>query len=613
MNNGKNTDIGLFDADSFWSLDSLLPPSDKKKAAVPQSSEITLTDFEIAGDKTEGHGEIIPKRDTADFTQTNTFRSHYEPITKSVSSRPKNGSGENPSFDTWLEGRRTQEKEENAYGKRTVLEYFPNGKFIKKVTVSEETGLRIGGERFITDGRRLLGLSGKFNGNVPLESFYPQYSQLNTQQKACYIGFRTEVQSGRFPEVSRAYIYLYLYELINFPTPSAAERAETIASLISGYSGCDERLFSDMCNWLCDLCLIHQLEIPKSIYGDVLSRVLASTKFKDVFIDGQEQKNTPSLAFMLSASSYDYKKSRFYHDYSEYYDKYIPQAVSSELERLSEKDSRFSDVGAQSCVFSHESYFGAFCTGAMRRTITLEMRSATRDENVKRTVTDMVKYAENRLRSMLMIKPRLTVVYLPIPIREGIKGFFSELAPILPKKQEKIRRDNSEEVPEYEKYYEPIESGISEDTAREIEQQSWSITDKLVSAFDNEESTPSHSLEENVSTPYTTLISKENTHTSPTKINITDSPKSHDPNSASDDKDRFFTAALDALLRNDSEAFKALAKEKGMFPSAFADRINEIAYDEIGDSVIAETDGKYFIIEDYIEDASDIVSRSGNA
>ena len=64
MEKGKNTENGLFDADDFWSLDSLLPPNEKKKPTnMVSNPAVSLHDFEIEGDALHQGGEKIPKRE----------------------------------------------------------------------------------------------------------------------------------------------------------------------------------------------------------------------------------------------------------------------------------------------------------------------------------------------------------------------------------------------------------------------------------------------------------------------------------------------------------------------------------------------------------------------
>lgn len=587
----KNTESSVSEADDFWSLDSLLPPKKGEGAVTPSFGDISFADIEIENGGADKRGEVIPPRTDAPNGER-----------LSGGARAPTETGDRiTDFEKWLLERQERERKRELYGKKTVLEYSPGGRRIKKVTVSEETGRRAGGERFISDGQALLGLSGSFSENVPFESFYPQYSQLTAEQRACYIGFRTEVKSGRYPSVSRSYIYLYLYELINFASRSPNERAEAIASLIAGYPDADERLFSDMCDWLTDMCLIYGIKIPSVIYGDVFERVLRCARIKEVFLDLAEGECDETLAFMLAASKYDYKKSKFYPEFKEYYDKYIPAAVCAELRRLATVDPRFSDTGRKTCTVTRESYFGAFCTSAARRTVSVELRCMTEDETVRKTVSDAVKYAENRLRVELMIKPRLSVIYLPVSVREGIKSYFNVRTDEFPKKRRASAPVAARETPEYEKLYEPKETGISEETARRIEAESWKITERLVASLDNEENacTPPELSDENEVESEPKARKSEDCDFKDTKEIV----------AGENDAEGRYISALSALISGDGERFKSLARESGTLPTAFADMINEFFFELIGDSLISSDGDGFSIIADYAEDAKAAVNE----
>ncbi len=677
INNEKNS---LSDTDDFWSFDSLLPPKEKN-INFNSENNISLVDFEIDGEILK-NGEKIPpkeeqKKQTTQNTEYKSLQTENKSLDSSLNSLKKEHSGSESSvfknedsksgvrfsitkdqgpskfcpitekqsqkqgkisFEKWLEYRKEFEKNKYTYGKKILLEYNPGGRFIKKVTISTETHQRISGERFINDSRRLINLKASFNGNIPFESFFPQYSQLDSKQTQCYIGFRTEVQSGRFPYVSRSYIYLYLYEIINSVSLDGQKKADLIASLICGYPQIDDKLFADMCNWLTDVCLIYRAEVPKIIFGSVFQRVIERSSMKEFFFDQSKTPENENLAFIMDACRYNYKKSKFYPEYSEYYDDLIPKAVSAEIEKLSKVDSRFSENEKDLCKITRESYFGAFCTSAVKRTITVEERSVTVDEAVKRTVSDMVKYAENCLRAELMIKPRLTVIYLPVAVRDGIKAFFNEHSHMLPKPGEsnKVKKPIYTEIPEYEKLYEPKDKGISDKTADEIEQESWNLTERLITAFDQVTSEDEESKDtvqnnnfklpvsskDNIYLSYSDTESTKHMHVVPsseksnphdTSANVENTFKTNPDKEKnklnSGEEEKTFISALESLLSEDLSSFRFLAEKNGYFEEAFADMINEFFFDIFGDSVIESDGEKSTLIKDYIDDIKEIVEK----
>lgn len=568
------TDKKNFDEnDSFWSLDSMLPPKSKPSNYSPVShNDVSVSEIEIPGEL-KPKGEPIP-------------RQKYPPITAETKKAL--------SFDAWLSQRREFEKTRYTAGKELLLSYEPENPLIKSVRISADKHHRPTSERFLTDGMRHAIKEAVFSENIPFDSIYPQYAVLNDAQLECFIGFRTEVKNGRFPRIDRAYIYLLLYEIINLTEIySPSDRADMISSLIVGYPDCEERLFADMCNWLCDVCLIYHLPVPEKIFGDCYQRVLKLASVKEFYMhrpgaNGEDKM----LSILFTAGRYNYKTCKFYPQFREYYDRHIESSCCEALKLVSEKGSLLSGYEKDVCTLTHESYFGALCISAVRRTVEVECYCLTRSESVKKTVTDIVKYSENCLRSRLGIKQRMTVNTLSLDIKNFLKAYYTENMPYMnvgskPRRKRELRDIN--EIPEYEKLYEPLSSGLDLDSASEIERSSWDITERLVTAFEDEETTPliAPATEEKSANEDETISSETSQNTNITSASL---------------------SALRALLAEDMSLFGDLAKQNNMLPSAFADKINEELFDIIGDSVIENDGFEIKLSEFYREDIEDIVN-----
>ncbi len=536
----------LDDKDEFWSLDSMLPPK-KSEPLAKRSFDVTATEIELDGASSD-----------------NTVRA------------------QKLDFSSWLANREKNRSEK----KEAITVYEPKNPLIKSVTVRRELGRQGSVERFIAYGTALFDAEGAFECNVPFSSVYPQYALMTEEQKGCYIGFRSEVRQGRYPAVDSSYIYLYLYELINLSELLCpAERAEQIARLMCGYPECDDKLFADMCSWLADICLINELEIPSVIYGKIHPRVLKKARVKELFVKYNDVAEKREIYRLMAASGrYDYRNSHYYKEFSEYYDKYIENAVCYALYELSKRDSRFLPDEENMLRITHESFFGAYRTACARYTITLECATLTRSDEEKRIVTELIKYAENCLRSYLGIKQRLTVSYLTREKKDIIKEYFSDNAAELRKKaKNRAIAPAVPQIPEYEKLYEPKTEGFTLKNAEEIEERSWEITEKLVTAFDDgftdEEAENEAAFEE------------------------TDSAS----NAPVTDKTSVVIKGLKEIYNKDEKAFNEVARLGGMLPAALADAINEYLLDEIGDVGVEKIEDRYRIAEWYEEDIKAII------
>ena len=551
---------GFDEKDDFWSLESMLPPSALKKKTVKSSYDVDAVTLDISGSDVP-KGEAIPPRPAP----------KYPPITARVS-------------------RATSFVAENKPEKAPQISYTPSCPLIKRVDVIDCTFSGAASERFLSDGYALIDKECAFEGNVPYLTAFPQYATATEEQRRCYIGFRTEVRNGRYPTVDKAYLYLYAYELINLTSYlSAKKRAELLANALYGCDWADDKTFSDLCTWLADMCLVHQIDVPKIMYEDsVHTRAMKLARVREIFVKHNSAPiSEQAYRFALSACRYDYRTSRFYKDYKQYYDKYIDDAVCFAMQKIAETsfDLKLRD---ETCTLTRESYFGAYRTAGVRYKIVMECACITHTDAEKSLVTDLVKYAENCLRAALCIKQRLTVEHLSLQRRDMIKRYFAEnvvnkVAPAVKPSLEKTAV--IPEVPEYERMYEPKREVLSFENAARIEELSWNVTDKLVTAFDGMEI---EDVQEEI------------------------------PNIEAVETETAVTGAIEPLIEglkllqdNNFEEFCGLAKRLGKLVDAFADEINEMLLEEIGD-VGLEGDGmRYWIAEWYCDEVAEIVGRYG--
>lgn len=540
------------DKDEFWSLDSMLPPSAFQKKKISTSCDVSAVEIEIDGEE-----KSYPKLTSEE--------------------------GKKLDFGEWLKKRNGFVSAETKNEKTVLREYIPQNPLIYKVTVYENGTKKQFNERFLCDGERLYSKTCPFKGNRPYRAIFPQYASMNDEQTECYIGFRTSVREGAFPKVDEEYILLLVYELINLTDKDTPEkRAEILASLICAYTDVSEKLFSDMCNYLADLCLIYEIPLPGRIFGNAYSKILKSARIKEFFIDPRENGSVSSLA--VGISRYDYRSGKFYPENKQYFDGHIEKAVSAAIEHIAKTDSRFRENKNECCRLEHESFHGAYRTNAAKKRIVMELACVTRDEDVKRVTSELTKYAENCIRAALGIKPRLTVSYVNREIKNIIKQYFAQNLPyIAPVTRKTEKKSEPEQIPDYEKMYEPTSTGFSFDDAIDIEKSSWSITEKLVTAFDTEEEES-----ENISPE----IQKTEQHET----------RSIDP----------IIEGLSAIANGNTAAFNGIAKSNGILPDALADKIKEFLIEKLGDVAIEYDGSSYTVSEWYTDDINDLLAEAEN-
>jgi hypothetical protein len=227
----------------------------------------------------------------------------------------------------------------------------------------------------------------------------------------------------------------------------------------------------------------------------------------------------------------------------------------------------------QKATLSRDSFIGALCSGSMKRRIEVDYCSFQRSHELRFLMTDIIKYAENRLRGILGMKSRLSIYGLPEKVKAILDGYFTEVFPVK-------KRPQKESRPAYEALYDLPAVELSPQRAEEIEQSSWEITHRLVEAFEQEEKQPT--LTE-VSVPTLPTDTADNTSGDG---NLCGVMTSH----------ACFLRAIDA---QDRSAQIALARQNGKMLDALVEEINALSSDIMGDVLIEEGEYGYALIEEY--------------
>lgn len=536
------------DTDSFWSLDSMLPPTkNPPHNYIGKDTSTTEIIFDSPSEiKTD---EEIPKK------------AYENPILK---------------FET-------------------INEYVPENPFIKKVTVKTRNSWVRLNENFINYANLYFKIAGTKSDPVPFVSFIPQYSQMSEEQLSHYFYFRSQARKNIFINTYSPYICLYVYEVINLTdeyTPQ--QQIDILSSLINAYCASNDALFKNMCNCLCDICLINNLEPPFEKLSHVMSKILECVTLKEFFLysNSKDLFADSTCIYLINSSSYNYKKSRYYtNETADFFDSNMAQCFSFAVCEISKQDPRLSAENFSESTLTFESFRGALCSNSAKKILTVECICITRSQYIRDTVTNLIKYIENNIRSLLGIKPRLTVNYLSADKKEVVKRYFSKM-----KKQPEIQKNivyisPNVSKPEYEKLYEPGDKTFSFMKASEIERASWKTTELLVDAFNEEENVDFTEKTENLQICDNFGQSKSN--------EISKNSKTTSPQN-------FLVTAILHASENNFEALRKFALENKIMPDVLIEKINEYALEKIGDIIIETTEDGYIFIDDYASEIREL-------
>ena len=538
--------------DDFWNIDSLVPKRRAPSAFDDKHTQATEIEIPVPDNsaKVESRTEKIP--------EGSVIKRYIHP-----------------------------HSEESEKKKIPDLEYSPENSLIHNVRLYSWTTAYPYYEQFRKAAIFYYNKSVQNASHEPYFSYMPQYSQLNDKQLGFYLWFRSEVRAGRYPSVDYSYILLLIYETINLSDKVPAERSVALLSeLWLNYRNEYPRLDVQLSEWIFDLCMIERVSPPSDILGEVGNSLPATAGLREFYADAVGDSDAFAALLIRHCSNYNYKKSKFAAGENlPIYKKHMRGVLAYIISRSNDPSHPFELAGLklQDSRSQRDSYTGALCTPRVKKRIEIEFCSFSHSHELRFIVTDILKYAENRIRAHIGVKSRLSVNALPAEIKKLADEYFSSELPV-----QTIHPSIQDEIPEYEKLYEPISKGLSFESASQIESLSWETTGKLVEAFsEDEEITENTMIEEAELTPPQT-------------------------------EDDFFaalgeveTAFIKAALSEDFAAQGRIAAEAGSLTDVIADKINTLSADTRGDILLEDVGIGYAVLDDYIEETKGALNYGG--
>ncbi len=534
--------------DDFWDLGSIVPKKRGSTAFDEKRTQAVEIEIPVPSDSSNAHREASTEK----INNGGVIKRYIHPYTEESERRP--------SPDE---------------------EYAPSNSLIHKVRLYSWSSPLAYYDRFRKSAIYYYNKSTNVNANEPYFSYMPQYSQLNDAQLATYLRFRGEVRRGIYPMVDYSYILLLIYEIINLSDKIPPEKSlAMLCNLWLNYRSEYQRLDAQLSEWIFDLCLIKRLPPPASIL-DVVGKALPSTAgLREFYADSVGNADAFVSLLLCHCSNYDYRKSKFaVGENSALYEKHMSGVLRYIISKASDPSHPFEAAGLklQDSKTKRDTFTGALCCPFIKKRIEIEYCSFSHSHELRFIITDILKYAENRIRAHIGVKSRLSVNLLQDGIKRLADEYFASELPI-----RVAQPSNPDEIPEYEKLYEPSSSGLSLESAAKIEELSWEITGKLVDAFEGEE--PDQPLEPE---PVPQPVAEEDSLW----------------NLLSETEIDFIRAALDENFSLQA----SIALKAGSLPDIIADKINTIAADSMGDILLEDVGGGYAVLEDYIEETKGVI------
>lgn len=581
----------LNDIDAFWDLDSLLPQ--KRKVSVRREISTDTVEIELeTGSKPSDSGSAIPPRRALPSEAQQAIDELHSITAQSVTDKTRTSPRDEARRLNEV-SMRTRAQANEPKPLEPYLVYEP-GTSIKRVAVAKWQTKYNFYEKFRTDAHKLWNRTAAECEMVSFFSYIPQYNQLHYAQLKWYLWWRENARHGVWLHTDYSYILLYIYEIINCPDLIEPSRGlELLCDLWLNYRNRYPRIDNYLCEWVCDYCLIYQLPCPAERLEPISKAIVSAASFKEFYMD-TSRKTEGAANILAYSSNYDWRTSRYVtKENIGLFSEHIRGAFNKIYREILIRDERISGsskVVAKPTQIVRDAYNGALCVYDMKRCLTIDYISYTRSPKFRFLVTDIIKYSENRVRLALGIKPRLKVEELTDEMKRCLDEYFDEHLPA-PKK---AKAQPKQEVNEYDQLYEPTSTTFSLENALNIEKQSWSTTEILTGAFSEDEP-------ESASLPNLTPPEPEPAPAAPAFV-----PPAPVPDSGADEFAQLVEtlseparAALRAIADGDAAELAAASSAAGMMPDALADKINETAFDIIGDSIVEPNGGRYRLITDY--------------
>ena len=581
--------------DDFWDMDGLLPEKKARRAFSSDTDTVEISVSDTAPAK--AGGESIPKREEND-----KLRAAREALRAAEAKQKLRAAVAQRDVDTAavlaeqpIASPEVKGNPATADGAGDLVDTVPSSDealdtyvpernpLIESVTVKPWPTRYSFYESFRKNALRYADRTGEPCEAVSFFSYTPQYVQLSAEQLRYYLYWRSEVKAGRYPPADYAYVLLFLYEIINLPDKiPPCEGVDLLCRIWEAYRETYPKLDRNLTEWVCDYCLIHHLTPPAERYARFFTTLLHTASLKEFFVGYDGSTASPYASALFSyCSSYNWRNSKFITAENRHlFEKHIRGAFLHAWGKAeAEHKTVFAPVGKSAMVHAvttRDAFGGALCCFDQKRRIEVRYLACSRSIELRYTVTDTVKYAENQVRGLLGIRSRFHTPNLPMPLRQAVDEYFA------PYKKAQKKEAMPAPVPAYDVLYEPERSDLSLDYAKAIEKQAWATTELLVEAEE----------EASASLP---PMREEAAPVAPTPVTPPPSP-------ASSAATAHLTEALALCLEEDSTGFSALARSRNLLPDALAEAVNDFFYDVIGDAVLEEGENGYRVVSDYRED-----------
>lgn len=435
---------------------------------------------------------------------------------------------------------------------------------------------------FVMQAKFMENFEDDYSYAVGFNQYYPTYAAMTDAQLRTYFSWRTKVRHGQVTKTSLSYVFVYIYELLNLVGARDAEDAfQKLISILEEYKKFDRIIECYIHMWLPDFVAYYQLnssyleQFPHSL--PVIRRLFHMN----------ETPNDELFFEIEKISSYKIQESRFYPGH----EKEIYFVVATVLRNLNSYyqtnfNQNFCEVFCGKWRHSHHSMF----TGAV-------FYPQKRDKNYEYPIHEekIFQYQDGEwiIKDFILDKRKHTEIgellkEIERLLREDCGFRYALKKESLSDEIERFIVDAINRLHAEKKKIAIQKISIDKNQLDSIRSFSNQTMNRLI--VDVEEEEP----------PKQKIQSKEILkQESPLFSSLTNSDEIH------------FNANEREILRAFLEGGspKEIAKKQGSMLSVLIDSINEKLFEQFGDSVILYDGDEPELIEDYIPELKELLSK----
>ena len=462
-------------------------------------------------------------------------------------------------------------------------------------------------EEFVKDSMKNAVARGTLTKEIPFQSYWPTFSNLDKPRLRWYLYWREQALKGNYLEVDLSYIFIFVYELINYSfNRNAAFNVSMMVRLLDNYKEQHPKLSNYMNEWIADM--LYELE-EDELAAAWAKKQTQTPKLYQVLEEGSADLSSLPINIWKPYTSTK-RETEFYTSHKAKINKKFKQSLPLIEKVYVQEGATFIEkwFEVKKVRTIRHLYKGAVI-GRNREPIHVYFTEYQATEELKNIAHNLLRLSENVVRLQSGEKRQIKVDEDLLP--EGLKEEMMQLSGRFKKVQEKSATSKGSSIPvapredkakDLEiKDTEPAETTI-EFNWQEIEEKNKALRDLQVRIGDGEE----EAIEE-VNNDLDISPTSTSSNMEPSKV---PSDVSIDELLGDDEEDIAEFVSLMSTLEKEfvarfedlemaEETAKSFAKDNSMMLGFFLTKLNEKANQHLGDTLVEETEEGYEIIEDY--------------